>query len=434
MHHNIQAKKATDTILTNWRSGTWHSPNISQSIHLTRVDASFPSPDGCFFEPENNARIAFEFKPGDRETQRGLLTGVGQCVAYLNRHGAAYLIAPNSVADNSSIGDYLEKVFRHSILGKLPIGLITYTGYDFANLNLRCDISERVRIELISDRGLDVNYWAAWRDTPPHSIYLLLKVANEITEGDDRSERIWNKYYFEYYVVEGSANTLEEVPSRIKMWDGITSQIPLKGIKNRLKNAVQEGQITQEQAISELKQAVDPSGVDNNYRDIKKNHYNFVNHLMLWNSEFHLTGYGRKLLEIGDQFGGDSSQFKDYLGSIMLNVGKHSALIDDVKLSLSAQSGTINNIEDVRESAYNYLEGRGHIKTNPNRTTSGVRSALASEFGVWGHFGILNQQNGSYFHPETGLSFNNERIEHLVGLTEDFIERSPGVARNFQFR
>ena len=77
-----------------------------------------------------------EFKPGDKETQRGLLTGIGQCVAYLNKNGAAYLVAPNTVSDNANIGDYLEETFKKNIFDKLPIGLVTYNGYDFNNLTL----------------------------------------------------------------------------------------------------------------------------------------------------------------------------------------------------------------------------------------------------------------------------------------------------------
>lgn len=422
MHHNIQAKKATDTMLSNWREGRWRSPNITRAVHLTRVDATFPSPDGCFFEPERNTRIAMEFKPGDRETQRGLLTGVGQCVAYLNRCEAAYLVAPNSVSDNPRIGEYLHRTFRKAIVGKLPIGLITYDGYDFANLTLRCDISDRIRFEAGTARGLDVNFWAAWRDTPPHSIYFLLKAASELQDPDERSDKIWRNYYFNYYVVNGSGDTLEDVPSRIKMWDGVTDQVPLRGIKNKLRRLVQEGELTEAQALTRLRETIDPTGVDNNFRDIKKNHYNFMNHLMLWDSEFKLTGYGSKLLEVGDRFGGSSPEFKDYLGSIMLSIGRHAELIEDIKQALSINRDALHGIDDVRMTAYSYLERKGYVKTNPNRTTTGVRSALSSEFGVWGHYGILNQQAGSYFDQNTGLSFNDERIRQLAVLSENLIQ------------
>ncbi len=422
MHHNIQARKARDTILTNWRGGIWRNPHISTNIHLTRVDASFPSPDGCFFEPSSNTRIAMEFKPGDKETQRGLLTGVGQCVAYLNRHEASYLIAPNSVADNPKIGDYLAQTFNTSIWDKMPIGLITYSGYDFEHLVLRCDISDRIRLAAGTTRGLDVNFWAAWRDTPPHSIYLLLKIANELSDQDNRSEKIWRAYYFGYYVINGSAHTLTDIPSGIMMWDGITPQVPLSGIKNNLRSQVTAGTITQAQALARLQQEVDTTGVDNNYRDIKKNHFNFVNHLMLWDTEFHLTGYGKKLLEVGDRFGGQSAEFRDYLGSITLNVGRHAELVDDVKRALAESRTPLSNIGDVRATAYTYLENKGYIKTNPNRTTTGVRKELSSEFSVWGHFGVLNKVGHSYFDPLSGLSFNDTRINQLVALTADIVD------------
>ena len=51
------------------------------------------------------------------------------------------------------------------------------------------DISERIRLKVITGEGVDVNYWAAWRDTPPHAIYLLLKIASDLNENNDRSKK-----------------------------------------------------------------------------------------------------------------------------------------------------------------------------------------------------------------------------------------------------
>lgn len=420
IHHNIQARKAADAILSNWRNGTWRSPKISRSVHLTRIDSSFPSPDECFFEPTTSTRIAMEFKPGDRETQRGLLTGVGQCVAYLNRHGASYLVAPNSVSDNHRIGDYLEIVFRKVIYDRLPVGLVTYGGSNLVSLQLRCDISNRLRLPTGNIRGLDVNYWAAWRDTPPHAIYLLLKTADEISDNMGRGEKIWHKYYLEQYVVGGSAVTIQDVPSNIKMWDGTTSQIPLQGIKRKLRGMVARGEITTTQALEEIRLDISPHVGDNNYRDIKKNHYNFVNHLMLWDEDFRPTKHGKELLEIGRKFGETSQELKDFLGYLLLDVGRHAELIKDVKNAISNSPTPPRSMRDVRSASYDYLESRGYIKRNPNRTSTGVRKFLSSEFGVWGHFGILTQHRGSYFIPGTGLSFDKPRIEELLALENTF--------------
>lgn len=414
MHHNLQARRATDTILQNWRDGSWQNPNISTELHLTKVDTNFPSPDGCLFEPRSKTRIALEFKPGDRETQRGLLTGIGQCIAYLNKNGAAYLIAPNSVSDNSRIGDYLEETFKKNIYHKLPIGLITYSDHDFNNLRLRCDISSRIRLQITTGDGVDVNYWAAWRDTPPHAIYLLLKVAEELADDTERSKKIWDNFYFGYYVINNSEKTLEDIPSNIKLWDGVTPQVPLQGIKNKLRAKVANGEITEADALDELAEKTNPNIADNNYRDIKKNHYNFVNHLSLWSPNYHLTEYGRRLLEIGNKYGGESEQFKNALGYLMLEQGRHRELINDIKAALSSTVGRLSSIEDVRSICYRYLEVKGYIKKNPNRATTHVRNSFSSEFGVWAHFGILNKQGNSFFDENNGLSFNDNVIEKLI--------------------
>ncbi len=406
-------------MLANWRGGVWSNQNISKSLHLSKLDTDFPSPDGCFFAPQTKMRIAMEFKPGDRETQRGLLTGIGQCVAYLNKHSAAYLVAPDSVSDNTEIGDYLEKTFKKSIYGKIPVGLITYSAHDFDKLILRCDIAESLVIKPITGEGVDVNYWAAWRDTPPHAIYFLLKIAEELKDTSDRSKKIWDKFYFTHYVVKGSTDTLADIPSTIKMWDGVTYQIPLSGIKHTLRQMVSSGETTEAEALGELDEKTNPGISDNNYHDIKKNHYNFVNHLLLWNSEQYLTDYGKRLVKIGDEHGGDSEEFKSYLGYMMLDVGRHVELIEDMKHAIANSSRKLDDIDDVKSVCYDYLESKGYIKVNPNRTTTGVRKAFVSEFGVWGHFGILNKIGQSFFDAHSGLSFNEQRIKELMDLGKD---------------
>lgn len=415
MDHNTQARQIADTILSNWRKGVWTNPNISKSVHLTKIDTSFPSPDGCFYEPKTSIRIAMEFKPEESEKQRGLLTGVGQCVAYLNRHGAAYLVAPNSVRDNPSMGKYLERTFKNAFYGKLPIGLITYDRLDFENLMLRCDISSRLRLAVGSGKGLDVNYWAAWRDTPPHAIYSLLKTAAEFQNDGNKSEKIWRKYYFGQYIVPKAAGTLKDVPSKIKMWDGVP-QVPLRGIKQILRKKVEDGKMSEARALLELRKKTSSSGIDNHYRDIKKNHYNFINHLNLWDSEFKPTEYGKKFLEIGREHGGASKEARDFLGFLILRVGRHAELIEDVRRAIATSRRHPTSISDVRAISHDFLEGKGYIKTNPNRATTGVRKFLQSEFGLWGHLGVLGRQDGRYFDSSSGLLFDEARIGKLLAF------------------
>jgi len=137
---------------------------------------------------------------------------------------------------------------------------------------------------------------------------------------------------------------------------------------------------------------------------------------MLWNSEQYLTEEGLNLIKVGDVHGGESQEFKNYLGSLILDMGRHYELINDVKCAIADSEIPLNDINDVRLAAYNYLEKKGYVKLNPNRTTSGVRKFLASEFQVWGHLGILNKQNNTYFDVSNGLSFNEERINELTNI------------------
>ena len=79
-----------------------------------------------------------------REKARGIQTGIGQCITYLNTFSCSYLMCPNEV-EGFKISNYLKNVFEENIYGKLPIGLIEHSKINGKmNLKLLVDISERL--------------------------------------------------------------------------------------------------------------------------------------------------------------------------------------------------------------------------------------------------------------------------------------------------
>ncbi|MCD4694090.1 hypothetical protein K8R62_01900, partial [bacterium] len=95
LNHDQQSRKAANIMLEEWRSGNHLNGMIDSDIFLTRSQANFPSPDECFYSPSKENIISMEFKPAESETPRGILTGLGQTIAYLNKHGASYLVIPD---------------------------------------------------------------------------------------------------------------------------------------------------------------------------------------------------------------------------------------------------------------------------------------------------------------------------------------------------
>ncbi len=402
--------------MERWKTSEWTNPIIDKDIFITKSTSVFPSPDCSFYSPSKKILISLEFKP-QSETQRGILTGLGQTIAYLNKASASYLVIPN-VVEHFEIGEYLEKTFKKYIYGKMPIGLITYKNDDITKIILRCDIADKQQL-LEKEIGTDTNYWAAWRDTTPHAIYLLLKIASETTSRENRAKLIWDKYYFNYFCPIELRSTLEEVPSKVIFWGGKIYQMPLQQIKNKLKLKVAIGILTEEAALKELTSETDVGIADNHYHDLKKNHYNYMNHLELWDSEFNLTELGKRLLSVGTDFTSNQASFIDELAKITLVEGRHWDLISDC-IDIIKQNKELNE-DNIRDVIYESLEKKGFVKKNSNRTITGVRKFLSSELDLWNKLGLIFKNGSRYFWPDIGYKFDFDRINLL---TKDYYENN----------
>ena len=123
--HDIASYQSQRIFLENFRTGKWSNNSFSNKLITKRTNKNWPSEDGNIIDDKNNLSIAIEFKP-QIETKRGIQTGVGQCITYLNTFSSAYLMCPDEV-EGFKIANYLTKVFKKEIYGKLPIGLIQHT-------------------------------------------------------------------------------------------------------------------------------------------------------------------------------------------------------------------------------------------------------------------------------------------------------------------
>ena len=104
MAHHLLAKTTTDEILNNFKTGSWTYGASGHGTNFLRTGtpADFPSPDAAFYDSVNKELAYFEFKP-ETETKRGILTGVGQGIAYLEKCNLSFLIAPKLLAVNCTL-------------------------------------------------------------------------------------------------------------------------------------------------------------------------------------------------------------------------------------------------------------------------------------------------------------------------------------------
>ena len=153
--------------------------------------------------------MCFEFKP-TTENKRGILTGLGQSIAYLKTSNVSFLIIPKNL-ENFNMQEYLNDLYILKIKGKIPVGLISYDNNDPSNVSLIHSISA-----LDSDQkgefkhSINNRFWAKHQDLPLPLFHLILhcyylKRIGEIN--GDAFAYCWNRFLVPEMAVENLAAT-----------------------------------------------------------------------------------------------------------------------------------------------------------------------------------------------------------------------------------
>lgn len=413
--HNNLARIAAETMLNNWKDGTWNNDIVSQNVFLGRSPSVFPSPDGAFEDPDNKLLVAIEFKPPG-ETKRGILTGLGQTIAYLNKFSLSYFICPEFV-EGFPIGEFMKKVFEENVMNeKLPIGLIIYKNDNTSDLELAFDI-QNTAIGQIKTKTLakESRYWAKYVDTTPHLIWLLLDVAFKEESSEDRRKKIWETFFDTYYFPKYNQERLEIFNSFIKTFDGKGFLKPFSKVIGTLIKEVENNEISESEAISKIHDRIDHNFVgDNLFNSYRKNYFPFLDHLGLWDEQANLTEIGYELHKIGKLHGPTSKNFKDHLAKLILVEGKHLDLILDIEKY--TRNKNFESSEEARIAAYDKLEEKGLVKKNPNRSPSESKKYFSNEMQLWTHLGILDKEGRTQFVSNKGFLFNWEEITRIISI------------------
>ena len=434
--HDLEASIASRAILEKWRSDSyWSNQFVDDDVSLSSSSHQFPSPDQSFYSRKSQSSIAMEFKPAFRETKRGILTGLGQSIAYLTDkiNSASVLVIPDRI-DNFNIGDFMENLFQEHVYNKLPIALITFEEGHPENIKLRCNFSSDPSLKIKTDekRG-NVTYWAAFRDNYPSHVYYLLKTALNITDhSPTRISNIWDKFHYDFYCFPPETkDTLELLPSRLHNWSADEVTFWRKSTKIALQKAIDNQSITIEEALARLRwdaannkeerlkqwdifknmqfKIPKQPDRDNYYEGLKKNMRDFISHLGLWeNTSWIVSSLGRKLISRID-LGNDPL---DEIASICLVKGRFSELINDIK-KFQLQISNPKNNGDFREELKKRFIEKGYIGLNPGRASSQSRPFLQAETQLLGRFNIIEKKGSKYFHPKIGFKFNENRINYL---------------------
>jgi hypothetical protein len=415
LNHHLLAKVTTDSILANFKSGSWKCcTNIGSDFYRVGCDSTFPSPDAVFFDELKNVVVSFEFKP-PTETKRGILTGLGQSIAYLNNSNLSYLIIPETL-DDFKIGSYMTDLFKNQINQQLPVGLIVYDNDIPTNVSLIHNINT-----LTLKPGLKINivgrFWAKHQDLPIPLFHLLLhcyylkKIG--LINGDAFA------YCWQTYLVNPD-KLITLTPTEILGVNGKPIKT-LSGKKNilffekKIEKAKKLNGSDRKTAVENLIKDADTTVVgDNYYNSVKKNFVTFLKHIGVIDSTGNLTDDGFKLYHLGLANGPDSKIFYDYFIKLILIVGNHLDLIFDLDNLCNKYRG-VKTISEVKNEMLADYETRGMIKRNPNKKVREESSVefLKYEFILWNSLGLTVKTNGK---PD--ISFNWKKITEVCTLPD----------------
>lgn len=393
LNHHVMAKASTDAILHNFKTNTWsYNGACGADFYRVGTSADFPSPDAAFYDPTNKCLASFEFKP-PTETKRGLLTGVGQSIAYLKSCDLAYLISPK-IIDGFDIGLFLTDLYSSIISNKIPVGLIVYDNNNPTSLTLAhnvdaLDISAgRVTHAPTSDR-----FWAKHQDLPVPMFHLLLhyyylKKVGQITE--DAFAACWRNS-----MIPNDILTTFRVAPVKDVSGAVIKTLRQKKALTFLEKKVPSLQKQYPGNIarwaSSIEHEIDTSFVgDNYYNSIRKNYVTFLKHIQVIDSEGNLTDSGFNLYHIGLSNGPSSRIFIDYFTREVLTAGHHLDLLLDIDAlkQVNPQKST-DEVLSLLEADY---ERKGYIKRNPHRMAGEQSNTafLKYEKILWQALGLMD--------------------------------------------
>lgn len=392
LNHHVLAKATTDAILQNFKTATWqYNGSWGADFYRVGTSADFPSPDAAFYDPTNKKLASFEFKPAT-ETKRGMLTGVGQSIAYLKSCDLAYLISPQ-IIDGFNMGDFLTDLYNTQIGDKIPVGLIVYDNNNPNNLTLAHNVATLSTDTEHAHKPTADRFWAKHQDLPIAMFHLLLhyyylKKVGIVNE--DAFAACWKEKIIPTNIlIDFRTAPVKDIAGNII--GTLQTGKPLTFLEKKV--AAMRKNKPQNQWTAIISQDIDTTFVgDNYYNSIRKNYVTFLKHIQVIDSEGSLTDSGFKLYHVGLSNGPTSKVFADYFTREILTVGHHLDLLLDIdSISKKHPDKDIDEVLVLMETDY---ELKGYIKRNPNRIAGDTSKTgfLKYEKILWQSLGLMDKK------------------------------------------
>ena len=373
--HDLGAERCGSFILEKIRSNNTDYRQVF-STNLCRIgDFDWPRPDFVMQDTATSATYALEYKP-PMQNKREYICGLGQAISYLQRHTYSGLIIPEKADDGFLISNFIKETLCSSLFSTMPISLFTYNeNWDDVAI-LKPITSHRSEFTTKAVETNNRTFWCWWRDMSHYDLFELLRLSFIYS---DRDGDIYSEYIYPNFWNKLISNQCRDFDGRIR-------------------------QITDSEASK--------NSMKQNYR------IPLVQLGLCTSLECRLTPLGFDLLKTGSVYGPNSLSFKSSLAKLILLDGKHLELITIIDQIQKHHYDEIpSKSKEYAIFIENILSRLGLIgKRKPTAVTTNAKgSYLRDEFKLWNKFGLLDRKNSNtYFIPNTGLSFNWEKITEII--------------------
>ena len=400
LEHHIKARAATNAILKNFKTGNWLCGKKSgANFFRTKNFNDFPSPDATFADEGKNFTVSFEFKP-PTETKRGILTGLGQVIAYLQRSSVSFLIAPEEIEGYNMKG-YLNDLFKN-LLKKIPVGLITYDINDPSKVDMIVNVKDTDRESKGYKKSNENRYWAKHQDLPLPLFYMILHYyylkKTGLLNNVEPYAACWKDHMASHSIVDNlevqATTDLDGRPIKTMNGDKNVTYCEniLENIKKKYETDEERKKALSDEIATEKSEGYKGSW-DNNYNRVRRYILAFFKQINMIDSNNDLTEKGFKLYQVGLINGAESKLFKDYFAREVLITGCHFDLIVDFdkyfREKFSELGSNIGKFMNYMEEEY---EKNGYIKRNPNRKAKkeNHKAFLAHERALWRYLDLMD--------------------------------------------
>lgn len=383
--HNVLALKAARSLVHLVHGGGEWQQVFTQgrvSLGYIRSGAMWPVPDAILVDEVDGGDsnyCALEFKP-PQSSKGECVRGLGQTTTYLADYDCAALIVPDQADDGYDIGRYIAGLLSSPATQQERIGVYSYP-VSSSTTALEGDLE----LELLKPIGglappltlerrvrPERTFWAFWRDTSLHEMFLALDTADRLVGRANLREESLRHSYNEYAA---------------------------------LRTTDPQGRPRQTAGIPE--------------RDFMGHTAVTLTHLGLWEEDGTLSAAGRHLVHLGRLFGPLSAPFRDAFARQALIVGRHYEFVKLVYEFQRNRPGHYRSATDFALALEEYLDAEGLLLRLPGRRTTGSRRFFKAELTFWGiMLGIIRKHGVSYVVPDVGLDFDWPRIIDLLANAE----------------